>query len=173
MYISFIVIGDYSLITYSFHKIECADLFGAFSITIHDWTTVLYAIHEDTQFESRLKSLLLIGINLLFMIISVVNFSYCRKLWCLHQLSSLHRCAIYSDIFSSHSRHSDVACRIEIIVAYQRSFWCSGKRLYYRYYALGRIIISFYLRILPVAFLRGMHLHRKKMTTNSRLRYFG
>ena len=80
MYISFIVIGDYSLITYSFHKIECADLFGAFSITIHDWTTVLYAIHEDTQFESRLKSLLLIGINLLFMIISVVNFSYCRKL---------------------------------------------------------------------------------------------
>jgi len=77
MYISFIVIGDYSLITYSFHKLECAALFGAFSITIHDWTTVLYAIHEDTQFESRLKSLLLIGINLLFMIISVVNFSYC------------------------------------------------------------------------------------------------
>lgn len=77
MFISFITLDDYSLVTYSFHKFEPAAQLGAFSLTIHDWTKVLFAIHEDTPFESSLRTYFLIAVNLILFVITCVNFATC------------------------------------------------------------------------------------------------
>lgn len=77
MYISFIVINDYGVITYSFHKLEPAFLIGAFSITINDWSSVLYDIREIRREPLILRKFSLIVINVIFFSSSIINFFFC------------------------------------------------------------------------------------------------
>ena len=46
MYVEFIIANKYSLVSYSFHKLETAFLFTALSITIADWGHVLCKYHH-------------------------------------------------------------------------------------------------------------------------------
>ena len=56
-----------------------AVLFGAFSLTLHDWTKVLLAIKEETLIQSKRRTLFLIVINAVSLIISCINFTYCYE----------------------------------------------------------------------------------------------
>jgi hypothetical protein len=77
MYAGFIVYRGYNMTMYSFHKLQAAFLFSAYSITISDWTTVLFEIKEDSFMPFLLRKVSLIFLNLMFASISVINFIYC------------------------------------------------------------------------------------------------
>ncbi|KAJ1401649.1 hypothetical protein B484DRAFT_236736, partial [Ochromonadaceae sp. CCMP2298] len=77
MYVTFIVKGQYTLTSYSFHKFESASLFAAFSITLSDWAGVLYEIQEYQLFPFLLRWFTLVGINVVYSLISLLNFIFC------------------------------------------------------------------------------------------------
>jgi hypothetical protein len=74
MYVSFVVLGDYSVVTYSFHKFESALLFMAYSVTIFDWTAVLRDIGEIELRPLFFRRNFLIGVNVLMVVMSTINF---------------------------------------------------------------------------------------------------
>jgi hypothetical protein len=77
MYVSFVTIRDYSLETYSFHKLVAATLFAAYSITLSDWAKVLHEIHEQSHNMYLLNQYTLLTVNCVFIGISLANFIYC------------------------------------------------------------------------------------------------
>jgi hypothetical protein len=77
MYISFFTVHKYVLYTFGFHKLQSAAIFGAYSMTISDWNSVLFEIQEDPSRPYRCRNCSLIAINIILSIISVVNFAYC------------------------------------------------------------------------------------------------
>ena len=77
MYVGFILLdGQYSIVAYSFHKLECACLFSAYSITISDWSSVLLEIREDEYFYN-IRYYILIFVNLVIWLVSLANFVLC------------------------------------------------------------------------------------------------
>jgi hypothetical protein len=78
MYVTFILVNKYVLFTYSFHKLQSTLLLSAYSMTIYDWSNVLYDIQEIQQKPYLFNKTLLIGINIIFFIISLSNFIYCN-----------------------------------------------------------------------------------------------
>eukprot|EP01038_Epipyxis_sp_PR26KG_P006607 gene6607-9074_t len=80
MYCGFIATGNYTLESYSFHKFETAFLFAAFSITIHDWSAVLYQIHEYKLYHFLFGRATLISVNVIYAMISIINFIFCYAL---------------------------------------------------------------------------------------------
>ena len=92
MYASFFIDGDYVLGTYSFHKLEAAAVFGAFSLVISDWSAVLFEIREDSFAPFIFRSISLIAINILLSSISFINFIYCYS---IDSLSSYADSEIY------------------------------------------------------------------------------
>lgn len=80
LYAAFITEHEYTLTTYSFHKFSSAFLFAAFSITISDWSTVLYDINEYELRPFLLRKATLIGINVVYTLVSLTNFIFCYTL---------------------------------------------------------------------------------------------
>jgi hypothetical protein len=74
MYIAFLLTGDYTAITYSFHKFNTALLFAAYSMTIYDWSAVLYDIKEIDHRPLFFRRNSLIGITVVMFSISLANF---------------------------------------------------------------------------------------------------
>lgn len=77
MYVSFIEIDNYSLYTYSFHKLQSAFLFGALSITISDWSSVLYDINEYKFYPFLIRKFTLLCMNFVYFSSSLLNFFLC------------------------------------------------------------------------------------------------
>lgn len=77
MYVSFVVVDEYSVVTYAFHKLECAFIFTAYSITITDWSAVLYEINEDSHVPFLLKRGIVWTITIAVIVIALLNFIYC------------------------------------------------------------------------------------------------
>eukprot|EP01032_Pedospumella_encystans_P013871 gene13871-15948_t len=80
MYVNLISSQDYTLTTYSFHKVSSALLFAGFSITISDWAGVLYDINEYELQPFLIRKATLIGINVLYALVSLTNFIFCYTL---------------------------------------------------------------------------------------------
>ena len=80
LYIGFLMDGRYTLVSYSFHKLESAALFTAFSITINDWAGVLYDIQEYELYPFILRKATLVTITFLYVLVSVMNFIFCYTL---------------------------------------------------------------------------------------------
>lgn len=76
MYIAFVATGDYTLVSYSFHKFNSALLFAAYSMTIYDWSAVLYDIKEIDHRPLFFRRNSLIAITVLMFGTSAVNFVY-------------------------------------------------------------------------------------------------
>jgi hypothetical protein len=76
MYVTFIMKGQYTLTSYSFHKFESASLFAAFSITLSDWAGVLYEIQEYQLFPFLLRWFTLVGINVVYRYILYYTHAY-------------------------------------------------------------------------------------------------
>ncbi len=74
MYVSFIRSNCYEVRTYAYHKLESTFQFAAYSITISDWTSVLYILKEESSFPFLFKKTTLIVINVVVSTISVLNF---------------------------------------------------------------------------------------------------
>ena len=86
MYVSFILIGGFGQITYSFHKLESACLLVAYSMVINDWSSVLYDIqdtggghHSSGNMGTSTVPFVftqagLIFINLAYSTVSIVSF---------------------------------------------------------------------------------------------------
>lgn len=68
------------MIAYSFHKLSSAFFFAGLSITISDWSSVLYDINEFKLFPFLLRKWTLLTINLFYFIISLTNFICCYAL---------------------------------------------------------------------------------------------
>jgi hypothetical protein len=77
LYIWFIVDGDYNLDAFSWHKFQSTFLFLALSITISDWSSVLYDIREYQIYTFLFHKWTLIFLNFLYFLISTVNFIFC------------------------------------------------------------------------------------------------
>jgi hypothetical protein len=77
LYIWFIVDGDYNLDAFSWHKFQSTFLFLALSITISDWSSVLYDIREYQIYTFLFHKWTLIFLNFLYFLISIVNFIFC------------------------------------------------------------------------------------------------
>lgn len=77
LYIGFILYGDYRLYLYSFHKVESAFFFAAFSITVYDWGTVLYDIREYQKYPFILRRGVIVLLNIVYMTVSFMNFFIC------------------------------------------------------------------------------------------------
>lgn len=80
MYILFCTTGEYVVAAYSFHRLQSMFLFGALSITISDWASVLHDIHEYDITHFLFRKVTLITINLIYVAISVINFVFCFSL---------------------------------------------------------------------------------------------
>lgn len=80
LYVEFIIDQKYTLTSYSFHKVSSAFLFAAFSITISDWAGVLYDINEYDLQPFLLRKATLVGINVLYALVSLLNFIFCYTL---------------------------------------------------------------------------------------------
>lgn len=80
MYCEFVINQRYTLTTYSFHKFESAFLFAALSITISDWGKVLYSIQEYNLYPFLFRRATLVSINLIYWLISIINFIFCYTL---------------------------------------------------------------------------------------------
>jgi hypothetical protein len=74
MYVSFILIEDYYYITYSFHKFQPMFLLAAYSITINDWSSVLYSIQETKRLPLVFRTGFLVFLNTIFSIFCLLNF---------------------------------------------------------------------------------------------------
>lgn len=74
LYVGFYRSNDYDLICYSFHKFETFFLFGALSIIISDWASVLYDIQEYQYYPFLFRKWTLIGINGIYFVIDFANF---------------------------------------------------------------------------------------------------
>ena len=77
MYVSFYLIHKYDLYTFSFHKFKSAALFGAYSLTISDWNSVLFEIQEETRLPFLCRNGSLIATNIVLTVISLLKFAYC------------------------------------------------------------------------------------------------
>jgi hypothetical protein len=77
MYCSFVINNNYNILTYSFHRFETAFLFAALSITLSNWTSLLYEIHEFKLYQSIFSNAALVIINIIYSSISFVNFIFC------------------------------------------------------------------------------------------------
>lgn len=77
MYLSFIISGEYSIATFAFHKFQGCSLFVAYTITILDWSSVLYAIHEEPLWRMQLRNGTLYVVNAVFIVFSFINFGFC------------------------------------------------------------------------------------------------
>ena len=77
MYIEFVLYQDYTLLTYSFHKLETAFIFAAFSISVNDWTSMLYDINEYSLYPFIIRKFSLVVINIIYSCISITNFIFC------------------------------------------------------------------------------------------------
>ncbi len=75
MYSSFIVTGLYEPETYAFHKLQSMFLFIAFSMTIFDWSQLLYRIDEIGSSYFFLRKSVLFGINAVVVLSSLLSFS--------------------------------------------------------------------------------------------------
>jgi hypothetical protein len=73
-FIGFIIKGRYIPLCYSFHTLSSAFFLMAFSLTIYDWGAVLYDIQEFKTYPIFLKGWTLFGINILYFLLSMVNF---------------------------------------------------------------------------------------------------
>jgi hypothetical protein len=71
LYFGFIIAKEYTLVPYSFHKLEPPALFAAYSLTINEWSNVLFEIQEDSLFPFLLRSYTLLGINSITCIIAL------------------------------------------------------------------------------------------------------
>ncbi len=80
LYVEFLTDQKYTLTTYSFHKVSSAFLFAGFSITISDWAGVLYDINEYELQPFLLRKATLIGINVIYALVSLSNFVFCYTL---------------------------------------------------------------------------------------------
>lgn len=80
LYVAFITEHEYTLTTYSFHKFSSAFLFAAFSITLSDWSAVLYDINEYELRPFLLRKATLVGINVIYTLVSLTNFIFCYTL---------------------------------------------------------------------------------------------
>ena len=74
MYVSFIMEGRYEPHTYRFHKLEPAFQFAAYSITISDWTSVLYVLKEESAYPFLIKKGSLVTLNVIVSTVCVLNF---------------------------------------------------------------------------------------------------
>lgn len=74
MYVSFIVIQDYYYVTYSFHKFQPMFLLAAYSITINDWSSVLYSIQEIRHLPFIFRTGFLVFLNAVFALFCLLNF---------------------------------------------------------------------------------------------------
>jgi hypothetical protein len=92
MYLSFILFNHYTLLTYSFHKLQSTCLLGAYSMIISDWSNVLYDIHEITQKPLVFHRSILLLINVIFALTSFANFIYCNV---VTDIDSFTRSPIY------------------------------------------------------------------------------
>jgi hypothetical protein len=84
MYASFFLVQEYVLFTFGFHKLQSAAIFGAYSMTISDWNSVLFEIRDVESVYTNMRftclcrnNCSLIAINIILSIISIVNFAYC------------------------------------------------------------------------------------------------
>lgn len=77
MYTSFLAKGGYEQTTYSFHKLETAFMFGAYSIIVSEWCDTLYEIQEDTKMPFLFKKGTLIFGNIIVIVIGLLNFIWC------------------------------------------------------------------------------------------------
>jgi hypothetical protein len=77
MYCTFILENEYNLTSYSFHKLETLFLFSALTITISDWSNVLFDLKEYQRLPFLLRSWTLLSINLVYSAIALVNFLFC------------------------------------------------------------------------------------------------
>ena len=80
LYITFITEQKYTLTSYSFHKFSSAFLFAAFSITISDWSAVLYDINEYELQPFLFRKATLVAINAMYTLVSLTNFIFCYTL---------------------------------------------------------------------------------------------
>lgn len=100
LYIGFITTGEYTLVTYSFHKFASTFLFAALSVTISDWAAVLHDIQEYQLHSFLFRRATLISINVIYASISLVNFIFCYSLSDLESYtnSPIYQCAIFLQI---------------------------------------------------------------------------
>lgn len=113
MYSGFVVYNSYVIIFYAFHKFSLTFLFAAYSITIYDWSNLLRDIEKDSihpfMISRKLSSTYffthysLIGINVIFFSITIVNFIYILAIHNLDEyLSSLvYKVGIFVQIAAS------------------------------------------------------------------------
>jgi hypothetical protein len=76
MYMAFTLTGDYTLVTYSFHKFSSPCLFAAYSMTIYDWSSVLYDIKEIDHRPLFFRRNSLIFITVVMVLMNLLNFIY-------------------------------------------------------------------------------------------------
>jgi len=74
MAVSFVLLNEYDATTYSFHRFESALVFAAFSITIMDWSNVLFDIREETKGPLLTRRAFLYAANFINFSFSLVNF---------------------------------------------------------------------------------------------------
>jgi hypothetical protein len=100
MYIGFLLLGEYTLATYSFHKFQSAFLFAALSVTISDWAAVLHDIHEYPLHSFLFRRATLITISVVYFMISLVNFVFCFSIPDLDTYinSPIYLCAVFLQI---------------------------------------------------------------------------
>ena len=100
MYIEFIYSSNYTLLTYSFHKLEALFIFIAFSISIHDWTSVLYDINEYSLYPFIFRKFSLVLINTIYASISITSFIFCFTLsdFATYTNSTIYILGIYFQI---------------------------------------------------------------------------
>jgi hypothetical protein len=77
MYVSFMISGRYYLVPYSFHKLAPAARLAAFSITISNWRTVLFELHDYSYYPSLLGTAYLLSINVIVDVFAFINFGLC------------------------------------------------------------------------------------------------
>ena len=75
MYVSLVVIEDYNYITYSFHKFQSMFLLAAYSITINDWSSVLYSIQEIKRLPLVFRTGFLVFVNTVFSLFCIFDFA--------------------------------------------------------------------------------------------------
>jgi hypothetical protein len=77
MYVTFLQYGAYGIKTYAFHKLECAFVFAAYSITISDWTSVLHILKEESTLPFLFKRWTLVLVNLFVITVCIIEFVEC------------------------------------------------------------------------------------------------
>jgi hypothetical protein len=135
MYCTFVLNNDYSLVSYSFHKLETAFLFSALSITISDWSSVLYNMKEYQRLPFLLRRVTLLSINLVYSAIALINFLFCYAAKDLEVYldSPIYITALFFQIFISFvltffmlSAGIKLSWRIRLVADDYTSAWNTG-----------------------------------------------